>query len=100
MADAAEAHPPSPSCSLLLFLATPAEEEGVERAANELGVKFEKDRELTKSLRAEGVGRETAWSLGTVGAETVVAIGPSRERGRLVMGAHGPRRLCVIMVKG
>jgi len=69
-------------------LATSAEEEAMERAAGEIGVEFKKDSELTKSLRAKGSGDE-AWRLGTIGAETVVAVGPSRERGRPVMGAHG-----------
>lgn len=73
---------------MLLFLATPAEEEALERAASELQVQCEKDRALTSSLRARGLGDEV-WRLGTIGAETVIAVGPSRERGRTVMGAAG-----------
>jgi nucleoside phosphorylase len=88
MTSAAEARPTPPHCSLLLFLATSAEEEALERAASELGVEFKKDPELTKWLRAKGLGDEV-WRLGTIGAEAVVAVGPSRERGRPVMGAHG-----------
>ena len=88
MTIAAEARLTPPLCSLLLFLATSAEQDALERAAGELRVEFKKDPELTTSLRAKGLGDE-AWRLGTIGAETVVAVGPSREQGRPVMGAHG-----------
>ncbi len=88
MTSVVETSPPPPHCSLLLFLATSSEEEALERAADELKLEFRKDPELTESLRAKGLDDKT-WRLGTIGAETVVAVGPSRERGRPVMGAHG-----------
>ena len=67
-------------CSLLLFVATPAEEEALGQAANARHLAFEriKDPEL----------REYHW-LGAVGNETVIAVRPSREQGRVIMGAHG-----------
>jgi nucleoside phosphorylase len=74
---------PDPSkrqCTLLLFLATSAEEEALEQAAKDRGLTFEriKDPKL----------REYYW-LGTVGNETVIAKCPARERGRPVMGSIG-----------
>lgn len=79
---------PRPVCSLLLFLATSAEEAALEVAAKEYGVEFRKDAALTKHFRSFGL-RDDAWRLGTIGGETVVAIGASRNKGRVVMGAHG-----------
>jgi adenosylhomocysteine nucleosidase len=67
-------------CTLLLFVATPAEEKALEDAARDRRLTFERirDRELG----------EYRW-MGVVGKETVIAIRPAREQGRLVMGAHG-----------
>jgi adenosylhomocysteine nucleosidase len=61
-------------------VATSAEEEALEQAARSRDLTFERirDRELG----------EYHW-LGAVGNEAVIAIRPARERGRLVMGAHG-----------
>ncbi len=50
MADTTGTQPPRPSCSLLLFVATPAEDEAMERAANKLGLRLERDAELKKVL--------------------------------------------------
>jgi adenosylhomocysteine nucleosidase len=67
-------------CTLLLFLATPAEEEGLKEAAKARGLPFEK-------IKDSKLG-EYHW-LGPVGNETVIAIRPTRESGRVVMGALG-----------
>ena len=67
-------------CSLLLFLATPAEEEALAQSARNRGVAFEK-------IKDPQLG-EYHW-LGAVGSETIIAIRPIREGGRLVMGALG-----------
>ena len=82
-------HPDMPShpdsskrhCSLLLFVATPAEEEALEQAAKSRGVTFER-------VKAPELGADFHW-LGEVGDDTVIAVRPTRERGRVVMGAHG-----------
>ena len=69
--------PPDPSkrlCTLLLFLATPAEEEGLEQAAKARGLTFER-------IKDPKLG-EFHW-LGAVGNETVIAVRPTRERGRV-----------------
>jgi nucleoside phosphorylase len=66
--------------TLLIFLATPAEEEALEQAANDRHLPFEK----IKDAKLE----EYHW-LGVIGNETVIAVRPGRERGRLVMGALG-----------
>lgn len=60
----------------------------MERAANKLGLRLERDAELKKVLHARGL-KADARRLGTIGSETVVAIGPLREGGNVVMGAHG-----------
>ena len=67
-------------CSLLLFLATPAEEAGLVKAAQDRRLEFEKikDRHLGGLLR-----------FGQIGTETVIASLPRRESGRIVMGSHG-----------
>ena len=67
-------------CTLLLFLATPAEEEALEQAARDRGFPFEKIKDAKLG--------EYHW-MGAVGNETVLAVRPSRERGRVVMGAIG-----------
>jgi len=67
-------------CSLLFFLATPAEEDALREAAMERSIQFEK-------MKDSDLG-EYHW-LGQLGDETVIAICPSRRSGRLVMGAHG-----------
>ncbi len=77
-----------PICSLLIFLATSAEEEALEEAAKEFDIQFQKDPALTRHLRSFGL-QEEAWRLGKIGSETVVAIGASRDQGYTVMGAHG-----------
>src|SRR4051812_16032803 len=77
-----------PVCSLLLFVATSAEEDALKEQAANLGLDFRKDPVLTKHFRDRGL-RDEAWTLGTIGGETVVAIGCSRLGGRPVMGPHG-----------
>ena len=67
-------------CTLLFFLATPAEEAALEQAAVDRRLTFEK-------IKDPKLG-EFHW-LGAVGNETVIAVRPSRERGRVVMGALG-----------
>lgn len=84
----AEAPTPLPICSLLLFVATPTEEDALREQAAKFTLQFQKDAALTKYLRGMGL-RDDAWTLGTIGAETVVAIGCSRSKGRAVMGPHG-----------
>ena len=84
----AEAPPPLPICSLLLFVATPTEEDALREQAPRFNLQFQRDAGLTRYLRGMGL-RDDAWTLGTIGAETVVAIGCSRHRGRAVMGPHG-----------
>lgn len=91
-----------PLCSLLLFVATSTEESELKKASQSLGLRFESDPELKKHLREVGLS-ESAWRIrpaatavdcgdeDLVGGERVVAIGCSRERGNVVMGAHGPR---------
>jgi hypothetical protein len=74
MATPAENPLPSPICSLLLFVATPAEEEALREQADRLQLDFRKDPALTKYFRDLGL-RDEAWTLGTIGAETVVAAG-------------------------
>jgi adenosylhomocysteine nucleosidase len=70
-------------CSLLLFLATPAEEEGLGEVAQNLGLPFDRIRR-----NASPFGEEYRW-LGPVGNETLIAISPARDHGRLVMGSIG-----------
>ena len=67
-------------CTLLLFVATPAEEEALAETAGDRGLTWEK-------IRDPQLG-EYHW-LGAVGRETIIAIRPIREGGRLVMGALG-----------
>jgi adenosylhomocysteine nucleosidase len=77
---------PDPSkrqCSLLVFLATPAEEDGLREAANAHHLPFEK---INK--RESPLGEEYHW-LGPVGNETVIAVRPAREAGQVVMGSIG-----------
>ncbi len=88
MAKPAEAPQPWPICSLLLFVATSAEEDALQEQAARLGLDFRKDPALTKHFRALGL-RDEAWTLGTIGGETVVAVGSSRIQGKPVMGPHG-----------
>ncbi len=70
-------------CSLLLFLATPDEETGLHQAARAHGIPFEPVRR-----NQSPIGEDYHW-LGPVGDETVIAIGPVRSRGHLVMGSIG-----------
>ena len=88
MATVAEAPLPWPVCSLLLFVATSAEEDALKEQAVRLGLNFQKDPALTKHFRDRGLRDET-WTLGTIGGETVVAVGCSRSKGNAVMGPHG-----------
>ena len=67
-------------CTLLLFVATPAEEKALEQAVKSRNLTFEK----TKDSRLG----EYHW-LGVVGNETVIAVRPTREQGQVVMGALG-----------
>jgi len=88
MAKAAEEQLPWPVCSLLLFVATSAKEEALPEQAAILGLPFQKDLALTKFFLGRGL-RDDAWTLGTIGGETVVAVGCSRIKGKAVMGPHG-----------
>jgi nucleoside phosphorylase len=72
--------PENRRCSLLLFVATPAEEQALKQAAEDRQLLFER-------IRDSRLG-EYHW-LGPVGNETVIAVRPSREQGRVVMGAIG-----------
>jgi nucleoside phosphorylase len=67
-------------CTLLLFVATPAEEDALRQVAVARGMPFERINDPTLG--------EYHW-LGQVGNEVVIAVRPSREGGRLVMGALG-----------
>ncbi len=67
-------------CSLLLFVATPSEEEALEQAARDFHITLE-------PIVDSQVGAYS-W-LGTVGSETVIAIRPIKEHGRVVMGSLG-----------
>jgi len=88
MAKAADAPLPWPVCSLLLFVATSAEEDALKEQAAKLGLDFRKDPALTNHFRERGL-RDEAWTLGTIGGETVVAVGCSPIKGNPVMGPHG-----------
>jgi nucleoside phosphorylase len=88
MAKAAEASPPWPVCTLLLFVATSAEEVALKEEAAVLGLDLQKEPALTKHFRDRGLG-DDAWTLGTIGGETVIAVGCSRMKGNPVMGPHG-----------
>jgi len=88
MAKEPETPLPWPVCSLLLFVATSAEEDSLREQATKLGLEFRKDPALTKHFRERGL-RDEAWTLGTIGGETVVAVGCSRIKGQPVMGPHG-----------
>ena len=70
-------------CSLLLLLATPAEEVGLQEAAQAHAIPFERIRANQSPLE-----EDYHW-LGPVGDETVIAIGPVKSHGRLVMGSIG-----------
>lgn len=67
-------------CSLLPFVATPTEEESLEQSA---GSRF-----LTVERINDPDLGEYSW-FGAVGHETVIAVRPVREHGRVVMGALG-----------
>lgn len=84
MPKSSEAQLPWPVCSLLLFVATSAEEDAFKKKARELGLDFRKNPELTRHFRERGL-RDDAWTLGTIGGETVVAVGCSRIKGNPVM---------------
>lgn len=88
MGKVAETELPWPVCSLLLFVATSAEENALLEQAANLGLPCQKDAALTHHFREKGL-RDDAWSLGTIGGETVVAIGCSRIKGNPVMGPYG-----------
>jgi nucleoside phosphorylase len=68
-------------CSLLIFVATPDEESALTKSVSAHGLPYE----LVGDPRFE----ECRW-IGTVGSETVIAVGPIRESGILRMGALGP----------
>jgi len=88
MAKEIEAPLPWPVCSLLLFVATSGEEAALKEEAAGLGLEFRKEPTLTKHFGERGLRDET-WTLGTIGGETVVAVGCSRIKGNPVMGPHG-----------
>jgi nucleoside phosphorylase len=68
-------------CTLLLFVATPAEEEALKRETQNRGLAFE-------ALRHPELREEYHW-LGAVGNEIVIAVRPIRQEGRIVMGSIG-----------
>jgi nucleoside phosphorylase len=70
-------------CSLLIFLATDAEEKGLAQAAKKYELPFERIKKNDSPL-----GEDYHW-LGTIGNETVIAIRPVRDGGRLIMGSIG-----------
>jgi nucleoside phosphorylase len=72
--------PSKPQCTLLLFLAPSDEEKALKQAARSRKLTFEKNKHPELG--------EYHW-LGIVGNETVIAIPPTREQGRVVMGAFG-----------
>src|SRR5712671_3292831 len=79
---------PDPSkqwCSLLLLLATPAEEKGLEEAVIARGFPFERIKKKDSPL-----GEDYHW-LGSIGNEAaVIAMRPARaDDRRLVMGSIG-----------
>jgi adenosylhomocysteine nucleosidase len=80
---AAQPDPAEGGCSLLLLVATPAEEEGLEGAAEDLNLPFEPIKKKDSPF-----GEEYRW-FGRVGGETVTALRPARAGGRLVMGSIG-----------
>ena len=88
MTNSTEASLSLPICTLLLFVATPAEEDALKEAAGKLSLGCRKDDALTKHLRKIGL-MDDAWVMEGTGTETVVMIGCSRERGKVVMGPHG-----------
>lgn len=77
-----------PVCSLLLFAATPAEETAIEEEAHALQLPLQKDATITTHFRELGF-KDTVWKLGPIGAETVLVVGCSRVKGRVVMGPYG-----------
>src|SRR5438270_127587 len=90
---------PDPSkwrCSLLLFLATRAEEKGLEEAVAARGLPFERIKKKDSPL-----GEDDHW-LGSIGNEAaVIAMRPARtEDRRLVMGStipYSPAKVCVFV---
>lgn len=88
MTKPAEAPMPEPICTLLLFVATPTEEDALKEAAEKLQLNYRKDDALTKHLLGNGL-MEDAWIMEGTGEETVGIIGCSRESGKVVMGPHG-----------
>lgn len=75
-----QSDPSKEECSLLVFVVTPAEEAGLVAAAQSRNIFPEKvDHPVLGGY---------LW-LGRVGAYTVIASCPSREKGRIVMGSHG-----------
>ncbi|MEX1223872.1 MAG: nucleoside phosphorylase-like protein [Pirellulales bacterium] len=76
--------PTKSQCSLLLLVATPAEEEALQEAATAHGIPFEKIKARDSALE-----EDFSW-LGNVGNETVIAMRPARtNEHRLVMGSIG-----------
>jgi nucleoside phosphorylase len=72
-------------CSLLLLVATPAEEKGLKEAARELKIQWEQVKAKESPLQIE------YYDLGAIGNEVgVIALPPSRdEDDKLVMGSIG-----------
>jgi nucleoside phosphorylase len=73
------------NCTLLLFVATPTEEDALRQAALTRGLLFER-------VRDEGL-RRFGWHgfhrIGLVGYETIIAVRPTRAEGQIVTGALG-----------
>jgi nucleoside phosphorylase len=88
MENPAEGELPWPICSLLLFVATSAEEDALQEQAGKFGLPMQKNPALTRHFKEWGL-RDEAWVLGKIGEETVVAVGCSRIKGRAVMGPLG-----------
>lgn len=81
----AELGPQKRQCTLLLFVATSSEEDALKEVTKTHSLPFEKVKD--SKLRQYGWG-EYHW-LGTVGNEIVIAVRPTRESSRVVMGALG-----------
>ncbi len=75
----------TPQPTLLLFVATSAEHDALEHAYKARNIPFKK----TKDEKLKPFGWGEYHSLGQVGYETVIAVPPTREEGRVVMGALG-----------
>jgi nucleoside phosphorylase len=76
----AQPDPGKRECTLLLFVATSDEEKALKQALRSRNLPFDK-------IKHPELG-EHHW-VGVIGNETVIAVPPAREHGRVVMGALG-----------